>query len=87
MREGKRRGEHKGGEGRGEQEGGKGRAEGEGGERRSEHEGGKGGGASCFDQTGGVQGVLHMQALWQRQLRKVCSRQQGGPSAAGGDQV
>ena len=38
----------------------------------------------CFDRTGSVQAVLHMQVLWQRQLQKGCSRQQGGPSAAGG---
>ena len=39
--------------------------------------------SSCFDRTGSVQAVLHMQVLWQRQLRKGCSRQQGGPSASG----
>ena len=38
----------------------------------------------CFDQTGSVQAALHMQVLWQRQLRKGRSQQQGGPSAAGG---
>jgi len=38
----------------------------------------------CFDLTGSVQAVLHMQVLWQK---AGCSRQQGGPSAAGGDQV
>ena len=41
----------------------------------------------CFDWTGSVQAVLHMQVLWQRQLRKGHSRQQGGPPATGGDQV
>ena len=39
--------------------------------------------SSCFDQTGSVQAVLHVQALWQRQLQKGCSRQQGGPSGPG----
>ena len=32
----------------------------------------------CFDLTGRVQAVLHMQVLWQMQLRKGRSRQQGG---------
>ena len=32
----------------------------------------------CFDWTGSVQAVLHMQVLWQRPLRKGHSRQQGG---------
>ena len=32
----------------------------------------------CFDRTGSVQAVLHMQVLWQRQLQKGHSRQQGG---------
>jgi len=32
----------------------------------------------CFDRTGSVPAVLHMQALWQRQLRKGHSWQQGG---------
>jgi len=41
----------------------------------------------CFDRTGSVQAVLHMQVLWQRQLRKGRSRQQVGPSAEGGDQI
>ena len=41
----------------------------------------------CFDQTGRVLAVLHTQVLWQRQLRKGRSRQQGGLSAARGDQV
>ena len=31
-----------------------------------------------FDQTGSVQAVLHMQVLWQRQLQKGRSQQQGG---------
>ena len=39
----------------------------------------------CFDRTGSVPAILHMQALWQRQLRKGCSRQQGGLSAAEDD--
>ena len=34
----------------------------------------------CFDRTGSVQAILHMQVLWQRQLRKGCCRQQGGTS-------
>ena len=38
--------------------------------------------SSCFVRTGSVQAVLHMQALCQRQLRKGCSRQQGGPGIA-----
>ena len=43
--------------------------------------------------SGSVQAVLHMLALWQRQLRKghnqqqADRRQQGGLSAARGDQV
>ena len=43
----------------------------------------------CFDRTGSVQPVLHMQVLWQRQLRKGRSWhsrgdywQQGGPGMA-----
>ena len=34
--------------------------------------------SSCFDRTGSAQAILHMQALWQRQFWKGCSRQQGG---------
>ena len=32
----------------------------------------------CFDRTGSVQALLHMQALRQRQLQKGCGWQQGG---------
>jgi len=36
----------------------------------------------CIDRTGSVQDVLHMQVLWQRQLQKGHSRQQGGTGMA-----
>ena len=38
----------------------------------------------CFDWTGSVQLVLHMQALWQRQLQKGCSQQRGTVGSRGG---
>ena len=44
----------------------------------------------CFDLTGSVPAVLHMQVLWQRQLRKGpgCSRQRSrGDCRQQGDQV
>ena len=40
--------------------------------------------SSCFDRTGSVQAVLHMQVLWQKQLQKDHSRQRGDSWQQGG---